>query len=140
MVRVGLEDRLPFFRRIPHRCILIFLSLLFALVVVLIVIRRAFVAIFAATIVLPASATTALELSGNLPPSVDTPLHGATLGSLFPIAVQADGSNASTSTALSATSLSGSRIWNFTASAPASRASFANRLADGKPSCVGPAS
>lgn len=55
---------------------------------------------------LPASATTALELSGNLPPSVDTPLHGATLGSLFPIAVQADGSNASTSTALSATSLS----------------------------------
>lgn len=54
---------------------------------------------------IPPAATTSLELSGNLPPAVSSPLHGTTLGGLFPITVNADGSNATSSTPLAQTSL-----------------------------------
>lgn len=54
---------------------------------------------------IPASATTALQLSGNLPPTALQPLHGSRLSGLFSLTQRADGSPANGSTLLSATSI-----------------------------------
>jgi flagellar hook protein FlgE len=54
---------------------------------------------------IPAVATTALVLSGNLPPAVPDPLHGSTLSGLFNMTLRSDGTRAGNATRLADTNL-----------------------------------